>query len=106
VLYGYVGTMRTRPGRRDEVVSILLRGAHELRAAGCHAYVVSVVDNDDDLIHVNEVWDSRERHQASLQLPAVKAAIAQAMPMLTGEFTGQELAVVGGLGLDVAAGPA
>jgi hypothetical protein len=32
----------------------------------------------------------------------VKAAIAAAMPMLTGEFTRQELTVVGGLG--VAAG--
>jgi hypothetical protein len=31
-----------------------------------------------------------------------KAAIAQAMPMLTGEFTRQELAVVGGLGVSVA----
>ena len=40
MLYGYVGTMRTQPGRRDDVVSILLRGVEELRAAGCHAYIV------------------------------------------------------------------
>ena len=99
MLYGYVGTMRTSPGRRDEVISILLRGVDELRAAGCHAYVVSVVDEDDDLVHVAEVWDSKERHHASLQLPDVKAAIAEAMPMLTGEFTSRELGVVGGLGL-------
>ena len=29
----------------------------------------------------------------------VLAAIALAMPMLTGEFTGQELAIAGGLGV-------
>jgi hypothetical protein len=32
-------------------------------------------------------------------LPETRAAIAEAMPMLTGEFTRQELTVVGGLGV-------
>jgi quinol monooxygenase YgiN len=41
----------------------------------------------------------KEHHDASLQLPATKAAIGKAMPMLTGEFTRQELTVVGGLGV-------
>jgi quinol monooxygenase YgiN len=48
---------------------------------------------------VTEIWDSGDHHDESLQLPAVKAAIAAAMPMLTGEFTRQELTVVGGLGV-------
>ena len=99
MLYGYVGTMRTQPGRRDEVVEILLRDVGGLRAAGCHAYVVSVLAEDDDLVHVTEVWDSKEHHDASLELPATKAAIAEAMPMLTREFSSQELGVVGGLGI-------
>jgi hypothetical protein len=34
-----------------------------------------------------------------LQLPGVKQAIAEAMPMLTGEFEQIEFDVVGGLGL-------
>ena len=97
--YGYIGTMRTQPGRRDEVLPILLEGVEELREAGCSAYIVSTLDDDDDLVHVTEVWRSKEHHEASLQLPSVKAAIARAMPMLTGEFTSRELDVVGGLGL-------
>ena len=97
MLYGYVGTMRTKPGHRDDVVAILLRDVEGLREAGCHAYVVSVVDEDPDLIHVTEVWDSKEHHDASLQLPTTRAAIAEAMPMLTGEFDSRELGVVGGL---------
>jgi quinol monooxygenase YgiN len=100
--YGYIGSMRVRPGHRDEVIEILLSGADGLRAAGCQLYAVCTAPGDDDVIWVSEIWDSAEQHDASLQLPETKAAIAQAMPMLTGEFSRQELAVVGGLGVTVA----
>ncbi|MGA3153049.1 MAG: putative quinol monooxygenase [Streptosporangiaceae bacterium] len=97
--YGYIGSMRTQPGRRDEVVAILLSGADGLRAAGCQLYAVGVSEADDRTIWVSEIWATREQHDASLQLPETRAAIGQAMPMLTGEFTRQELTVVGGLGV-------
>jgi quinol monooxygenase YgiN len=97
--YGYTGTMRVKPGHRDEVVATLVSGADGLRAAGCDLYVVGTSDTDKDLIWVNEVWASKEAHDASLQLPETKAAIGQAMPLLTGDFTSQELTVVGGLGV-------
>jgi quinol monooxygenase YgiN len=99
VAYGYVGTMRTKAGHRDDVLKILLSGVDGLRAAGCELYVVSVPDTDPDIIWVTEVWQSKEHHDASLQLPETKEAIGRAMPMLTGEFTSQELTVVGGLGV-------
>ena len=97
--YGYIGSMQTAPGHRDDVVSILLSGVDNLRKVGCDLYIVSVSDVDDDLIWVSEVWQSKEHHDASLALPETKAAISKAMPMLTGEFTSQELSVVGGLGV-------
>lgn len=97
--YGRLGSMKTKPGNRDDVVSILLTSADGLRAVGCQMYVVGVSTTDADLIWVTEVWQSKEHHAASLQLAETREAIARAMPMLTGEFTGQELAVVGGLGL-------
>lgn len=97
--YGYAGTMRTHPGHRDDVVAILLKDVDGLRRVGCQLYVVSVSDSDPELVWITEVWDSKEHHDASLQLPETKAAIAAAMPMLTGDFTGQELTVVGGLGV-------
>jgi len=99
VSYGYIASMKTRPGRRDEVVTILLSGADGLRAAGCDLYVVGVSDTDDVTIVISEVWRSKEHHDASLQLPETKAAIGTAMPMLTGEFSTQEVTVVGGLGV-------
>lgn len=97
--YGYFGTMRVKPGHRDEVVATLTSGQEGLREAGCHLYIVGTSDTDKDLIWVNEVWTSKEAHHASLELPEVKAAIATTMPLLTGEFTGQELDIAGGLGL-------
>lgn len=95
--YGYFGTMRTHTGRRDEVVAILLSSTGGLRDHGCSVYSVSVPHDDPDLIHVYEVWDSKESHDASLTLPETRAAIGAAMPMLTGEFTSTETTVVGGL---------
>jgi quinol monooxygenase YgiN len=97
VSYGYLATMRTTAGHRDDVVKILLSGVDGLRGVGCRLYVVGVSETDPDLIWVNEVWESKDHHAASLQLPETRAAIARAMPMLTGEFTGQELTVAGGL---------
>ena len=95
--YGYLATMRTTAGHRDDVVQILLGGVDGLREVGCRLYLVGVSDTDPELIWVNEVWESKEHHDASLRLPETKAAIARAMPMLTGEFSGQELTVAGGL---------
>jgi quinol monooxygenase YgiN len=98
-MYGYAGTMKAKPGKRDEVVEILLSGVEGLREHGCILYVVSNSSTDDDTICVTEVWQTKEHHDASLQLPETKDAIGRAMPMLAGEFTSQEMTVVGGLGV-------
>lgn len=97
--YGYLGTLTARYGHRDDVVSILLSGVDGLRAVGCSLYVVGVSDTDPNVIWVTEVWESKAAHQASLALPETRAAIQRAMPLLTGEFTRQELEIVGGLGV-------
>lgn len=98
-MYGLLGSMRTHPGHRDDVIAVLLRAVDALPAAGCLSYVVAASTTDEDLIWVTEVWESKEHHAASLQLPEVQAEIAEAMPMLTREFTQQETTVAGGLGV-------
>ena len=97
--YGLHGRLTAKPGKRDEVVALLMRDVEELRDAGCDLYMVSLAPDHPDVILVTEAWTSKEAHRASLQLPSVKAAIAEAMPLLTGEFGGEELQVVGGLGV-------
>jgi quinol monooxygenase YgiN len=97
--YGMHGKLTAQPGKRQAVVDILLRDVEELKAAGCDLYMVSLASDHPDVIWVTEVWTSSEAHRASLQLPSVKKAIAEAMPMLTKEFGGSEFSVVGGLGV-------
>ncbi|WP_129841492.1 putative quinol monooxygenase [Streptomyces sp. RFCAC02] len=97
--YGYIGSMRTQPGRRDEVIGLLLRSADALKDHGCRAYVVARAAGDPDLIWVTEVWTDKEAHDASLRLPAAQESIRAAMPLLTGEFTREETEIAGGLGV-------
>lgn len=98
-MYGYIGSMKTRPGERDRVVSILVKGSSALADVGCRQYTVAVARDDDTTIWMSEVWESREAHDESLRLPETKAAIAKAMPFIAGGFTRVETVVSGGLGL-------
>lgn len=97
--YGYVGSMRVRHGHRAEVIEILLSGVEGLRAAGCELYLVGVPEDDPTAIWVTEVWRSKAAHDASLTTQEAQEAITRALPLLTGEFTRQELTMIGGLGL-------
>ena len=96
--YGHVGTFRVRPGHRRGVVDRLVEGSERLRRFGCLQYAVCEADDDEDGIVVLELWESRTHHDASLADPAVRAGIAETMPLLTGEFGSRALTVVGGLG--------
>jgi len=97
--YGLNGKLVARPGMRDKVVALLLRDVDKLKAAGCGIYAVSISDKEPDAVFVFEVWVSRLAHDDSLQLPSVKQAITEAMPLLTGEFEGTMLEIAGGLGV-------
>jgi quinol monooxygenase YgiN len=97
--FGYIGSMKVKPGHRAEVAAVLVGAADGLRAAGCVLYLVTESATDEDTIWVTEVWESKEHHDASLQMPEVAAAIGKVMPVLTGEFTQQQTNVLGGLGI-------
>lgn len=74
---------------------MLTRPSTELAAAGCLLYEVGVADDHPDTVFVVELWESAEAHRASLQLDSVKAAIAEAMPLLSGDMGGSAFDVVG-----------
>jgi quinol monooxygenase YgiN len=93
--FANVGSLGTKPGHRDNVVSILLRPMPELRDAGCLLYEVGINDESPDTVFVCELWESAQAHAASLQLGSVRAAIQEAMPLLSGEMGGSQFAVVG-----------
>ncbi|MCX8572133.1 putative quinol monooxygenase [Aminobacter sp. MET-1] len=96
-MFGLIGKMRAQPGKRDELLDILLASIDAM--PGCLSYVIARDPSDADAIWVTEVWDSKDSHKASLQLPAVQAAIKQAMPLIAGFDTSIETEPVGGFGL-------
>ena len=76
-------------------MALLTRPSAELAEAGCLLYEVGVSDGHPDAVFVSELWESAEAHRASLQLPSVREAIAEAMPILSGEMSGSSFEVVG-----------
>lgn len=96
-MYGLIGKMRARPGKRDDLLAILLKGTDAM--PGCLNYIVAKDPADADAIWITEVWDNEASHKASLTLPQVRAAIAEAMPLIQGFDSMTPTVPVGGVGL-------
>jgi quinol monooxygenase YgiN len=96
-MYGLIGKMSTAPGQRDAFIAILLESVTEM--PGCLSYVVARDTADPDAIWFTEVWDSKESHDASLAIPAVKAAIAKGRPLIAAFGESHVTEPVGGYGL-------
>lgn len=96
-MHGLIGKMRAAPGQRAALATILLEGI--LSMPGCLSYVVAEDPADDDALWITEVWDNATSHQASLQLPAVRDAIARARPLIAGFDSHVQTRPLGGHGL-------
>ena len=96
-MYGLIGKMMTVPGKRDELVAILIEGVMDM--PGCLSYVVAHDTSDANAIWITEAWDRKSSHEASLSLPSVKNAIAKGRPLIAGFGDRIVTAPVGGHGL-------
>lgn len=96
-MYGLIGKLIAVPGQRDALIAILLEGTDAM--PGCLSYVIARDPTDEAAIWITEVWESREAHAASLQLPAVQAAIAKGRALIAGFDDRHETEPVGGHGL-------
>ena len=96
-MYGLIGSFRASKGNRSALSSILLGEVGAM--PGCRSYIVGEDPSEPDTLWVMEVWDDSASHKASLALPAVKAAIAKAMPLIESFGERREVNVIGGLGL-------
>lgn len=85
-MYGLIGKITPKDGQRDELIKILLEGSAEM--PGCLSYIVSKDAKENDVIWVTEVWDSKESHKASLDLPSVQEAMSKGRPLIS-EFNEQ-----------------
>jgi quinol monooxygenase YgiN len=96
-MYGLIGKVSAIGGQRDALAAILLEGTGAM--PGCLSYVIATDPSDADALWITEVWDSAESHRASLELPAVKAAIAKGRPLIAGFSNRVETVPLGGYGL-------
>jgi quinol monooxygenase YgiN len=96
-MYGRIARMTTAPGKRDELIAILLGGTSGM--PGCLSYVVAQDPTNSVAVWVTEVWDTQASHKASLSLPAVKDAISRGKPLIAGFDKPIETVPVGGYGL-------
>lgn len=96
-LYGLIGRIRTLPGERDALISILLEGQGGM--PGCLSYIVAKDPTDADAVWVTEVWNDKSSHQASLSLPSVQEAMRRGKPLIAGFDEHFETEPVGGHGL-------
>lgn len=95
--YGLIGKMLAVPGKREELIEVLLDGVSGM--PGCLSYVVARDLGDEDALWVSEVWESKEAHEASLSLPSVREAISKGRPLIAGFGERFETEPVGGHGL-------
>ena len=102
-MYGLVGKMIAAENQRDALIEFILEGADVM--PGCLSYVVAKDAANPDAIWITEVWDSKESHEASLTLPAVRAVIERAMPLIAEFGEGIVTEPVGGTSLTVNVAP-
>ncbi|WP_243076638.1 putative quinol monooxygenase [Microbacterium sp. SS28] len=95
MVFANIGTLGTVPGARDALVAHLTRRSSVLSEIGCLAYEVGTNDDEPDTVFVIELWRDADAHRASLALPEVQAAIAEARPLLSGDFGGFRFDVAG-----------
>lgn len=81
-MYGLIGKLVSAPGRRDDLITLLLDGSANM--PGCLSYIVAADATDPNGIWITEAWDSQASHQASLSLPQVRDAIAKGKPLMAG----------------------
>ena len=96
-MYGLIGKMLATEGKREELLAILADNTQTM--PGCLSYIIARDPASEDGIWITEVWDSRESHAGSLQLPHVQAMIARARPIIAGFGERFETEPLGGLGL-------
>ena len=94
---GLIGKMTSKPRERNALLALILSGAENM--PGCLSNIIARDSGDENAVWITEVWEDEASHQASLQLPSVRDAIAKAMPLIAGMEPGVVTDPVGGVGL-------
>jgi quinol monooxygenase YgiN len=96
-MYGLIGIFTALPGRREDLLAAMTENREQM--PGCLSYIIARDPANADALWITEVWDTKESHEASIQIPWVQAAIEKAMPLIVGMEQVAETEPVGGHGL-------
>ena len=79
-MYGLIVKLMAVAGARAQLIALL--GTSSANMPGCINYTIATDASDENVLWVTEIWDCEASHAASLALPAVKAAIPMAKPLV------------------------
>ena len=96
-MYGLIGRIVAVSGKRDELASILINGISGM--PGCINYVVARDTVNENALWITEVWESKDKHQASLSLDSVQEAIKLGKPLIESFSDRHETTPLGGHGV-------
>jgi quinol monooxygenase YgiN len=95
--YALINKMTTKPGKRQEVIDIMLESGKLFNDnPSCLMYVVAASVNDPNVIWVQDIWENKEDHESAMQSDEMSAFIKQAMPLLEGMPEQFPIELVGG----------
>jgi quinol monooxygenase YgiN len=98
--YALINKMTVKPGKRDEVINIMLEAGKPFDDnPACVLYLVYRDASDPQVIWVEDVWTNKDDHAAAMSNPAMRSFIAQTMPLLEGMPEQIEVELAGGKGL-------
>lgn len=98
--YALINKMTTKPGKREEVIGLLIRSGESFRNnPSCIHYLVYKDAEDLNIIWVEDVWKNKEDHTAALAKPQLKPYIEKTILLLEGMPQQHEVHFAGGKGL-------
>jgi quinol monooxygenase YgiN len=88
-MFSVFGRMTALPGRRDELITVLLDG---FRAGGDDSglldYSINTAFDDPDAIWLTQLWADKDTHDATTRSEAVAAVSRQVPALLAGQPEG------------------
>ena len=99
--FGLHTRLKAKEGNGYKLCALLMEIARILTETdACHVYVVSLDEQDEDLVWLTEIWDSEEARDSHLTIEEVRLFLEYTAPLLEEPLgKGQLLYVVGGVGI-------
>jgi quinol monooxygenase YgiN len=99
--YALINKMTVKPGKRDEVIAILLESGKPFNDnPTCILYLVYKDRKDTNTIWVEDVWASQDDHTAAMSTPAMRSYITKCVALLEGVPEQIQIEPAGGKGLE------